>query len=90
MVDALRAVDLPSRLTPPERTALLGSDLPPEEIAATMLVVADGKLGDQWDRDHLTIHQGIKLHRSWKARQHRPAVLTTGPVKRGVAALADL
>jgi len=73
MIDALKAVDLPSKLTAQERSALLACDLPAPEIAACMKAIDDGALGDQWDRDHLTVNQGIKLHRGWKARQGKPA-----------------
>lgn len=73
MIDALRDVKLPDKLTPQERSALLDSELPVEEIAACMAAISARKLGDQWDRDHLTVNQGIKLHRGWKSRQSQPA-----------------
>jgi len=68
MIEALRTVGLPDRLTPQERNAVLASDLPVAEIAGCMAAIRDQQLGDQWDRDHLTVNQGVKLHRSWKTR----------------------
>ena len=78
MIDALKAVGLPSELTAPERSALLATDLPAAEIAACMQAINEGALGDQWDRDHLTVNQGIKLHRGWKTRQQAPPPAPTG------------
>jgi len=72
MVDALRGVGLPDRLTPQERNALLGNpDIPAGEIAACLRAVADHALGDRWDQEHLTVNTAIKLHRGWKTRQQR-------------------
>ena len=91
MIDALKAVDLPSKLTAQERSALLASDIPAPEIAACMRAVADHRLGDQWDRDHLTVNQGIKLHRGWKTRQDSPRPMngTTGAFARWLSKSAQ-
>jgi hypothetical protein len=70
MVDALRGVGLPDRLSPQERNALLGNpDIPVDEIAACLAAIRDHQLGDRWDADHLTVNTGIKLHRGWKTRK---------------------